>query len=101
MQGRASAFDLLKDVAGLGCPDEGFGAFIVMVDAIEDRRNRLLHAAEDSAAQAVFRQVAEESFDHIQPRATGGREVHVGARAAAEPALDLLVLVGRVVGLAE
>jgi hypothetical protein len=27
--------------------------------------------------------------------------VHVGARAAAEPALDLLVLVGRVVGLAE
>ena len=97
MQGRPSTLDLLQDVGGLGCPDEGFWVFVVMVDVIKDRRNQLLDAAEDSAAQAVFRQVAEESFDHIQPRATGGREVHVEARVAAEPALDLLVLVGRVV----
>ena len=94
MESRPRALDLLQDVGGLGGPDEGFGAFIVMVDVIEDGRNQLLDAAEDSAAQAVFCQVAEKSFDHIQARATGGREVHVEARVAAEPALDLLVLVG-------
>ena len=49
MQGRSSTLDLLQDVGGLGCPDEGFWVFVVMVDLIKDRRNQLLDAAEGSA----------------------------------------------------
>jgi len=56
-----------------------------------------LDAAKDAAAQPVLGQVAEESLDHVQPRAACGREVHVKAGMAAEPALDLGVLMGGVV----
>ena len=93
----ASPLDLFQDVGGFGGPDEGLGAFIVMVDVVEDGCDQLLDTAKDSATQAIFGQVAEESFHHVQPRAAYGREVHVEAGMASEPALDLGMLVGGVV----
>ena len=68
-----------------------------MVDVVEDRCDQLLDAAKHSAPQAIFGQVAEELFYHVQPRATGGREVHVKTGMAPEPALHLGMLVGRVI----
>lgn len=51
----------------------------------------------DTALERVGVQVAEESLDHVEPRSAGRREVHVEARMALEPGLDLRMLVGGVV----
>jgi len=68
-----------------------------MIDVVEDGGDQLFDTAKDSATQAIFGQVAEESFHHVQPGAACGREVHVEAGMASEPALDLGMLVGGVV----
>src|SRR5215469_12318812 len=97
MKRGASPFDLFQDVSGFGGPDEGLGAVIVMVEVVEDGCDQLLDTAKDPATQAIFGQVAEESFHHVQPGAACGREVHAEAGIASEPALDLGMLVGGVV----
>ena len=62
MEGRAGALDLLQYVGSFGGPDEGFGIVVVVIDVVEDRRDQILDAAKDPAAQAVGCEVAEETL---------------------------------------
>ena len=97
MKRGSGTLDLFQDVGGLCGPDEGLGMLVVMVDVLADGLDQFLDAAEDAAAESVLGQVAEEAFHHVQPRAAGGREVHVETRMASEPALHLRMFVRRVV----
>jgi hypothetical protein len=54
---------------------------VVLVDILSDRHDQLLHIAKDPAAEAVLSEIAEESLHHVEPRATGRREVDVESRA--------------------
>ena len=56
-----------------------------------------LDAAEDAAAQAFLGDVAEPSFDQVQPRTAGRDEVNVEARMALEPTPDLGMFMGRII----
>ena len=67
------------------------------VDIFVNGSNQILDAAKDTATDAFRREVAEESFDHVEPRTAGGSEVHVDARTSLQPALDFGVFVGSVV----
>jgi len=69
----------------------------VVVDVLSDRFQEFLNVAEDASAQLLLREIAEEALDHVQPRATGGREVHVEAWVPFQPALYKRMFVGGVV----
>jgi len=97
MKGSAGAFDFLEDVGGLGGPDEGLGVLVVAVDVVIDGSDEFFQAAKHAATQAVVSQVTKEAFYHVQPRAAGGREMHVEARVAAEPWLHAGMFVSGVV----
>ena len=92
-----STFDFLQDIGGGSCPDVRFGVVVVLVDIGVDGPDKFIHTAERPSAQALLREVAEESLDHIEPRRTGRGEVDVESFVAGEPALHLFVFVGRVV----
>ena len=79
MKCNAGAGDLLQDVACLGGPNEGIWVFVVAVDVVANSHDELFEVAEDTAPDAAFGQVAEESLHHVRPRAACGREVHVEA----------------------
>jgi hypothetical protein len=82
-----------------GCPDEGLGLCVVVVDRFVESFDEFQDAAENASLQPVFRAIPEEAFDHVEPRGASRREVHVEARMAFQPALDLGMFVrGIVVG---
>ncbi len=97
MQSGAGAGDLFEDVRGFGCPHEGHWVLVVVVDVVADSGDQLLEFLEGAAPDLVCCQIAEEPFDHVEPRGRGGREAHVEAFVVFEPALDATMLVGRVV----
>ena len=65
MKAPAGAFNLLQDVGGLGGPDETFWLFIMAVDVLVDGGDEFLDATENSAAQSVLSQIAEEALHHV------------------------------------
>ena len=65
MKDCSCAFDLFQDVARLGRPDEWFRGAVVFLDVILNRTDELFYAGEDPAPEPVFREVAEESLDHV------------------------------------
>ena len=97
MECSASTLDLFEDVGSAGRPDEGFGIFVVAVDVTADRHEAFFQIAKHTAPQSVLSEVAEETLHHVEPRRTGGGEVHVESGAAREPALHLGMLMRRVV----
>ena len=76
---------------------KGLGALVVAVDLIADGNDELLQVPENSAPDSAFCQIAEEAFDHVQPRGRSWREVHMEAFVSFQPALDALMFVGTVV----
>jgi hypothetical protein len=54
-------------------------------------------AGKDAAPELILGQVAEESFDHVEPTAAGGREVEMKALVARSPAQNRRVFVGGIV----
>ena len=95
MRGTAGAFDLFQDVTGLGRPDKELRVFVMVSDVVVDSENQLLDAAENAAAQPIFRQVTKKSLYHVQLRATGRGKVRMEPWMASEPALHLFMLVTR------
>ena len=67
------------------------------VDITSDGSDELLEVLEDSASDAVMGQVAEESFNHIEPRSGCRREVNMEAFVHFQPTLDSCMFVSRVV----
>ena len=43
-----------------------------MVDVIADGGDQLFEVMEDAATELVLGEVAEEAFDHVEPRGRGG-----------------------------
>ena len=68
-----------------------------MVNVVLDRLFQLLHAAEDSVANTVAGNVAEPTFDDVQPRAAGRGKVHVKPLVTLQPVLNFGVLVRGIV----
>ncbi len=66
-------------------------------DILLNRRDEFGDAAEDPTPNPLVRQVTEEAFHKVEPRTAGWREMHVNARMALEPSLDLRMLVGGIV----
>src|SRR5262249_50641250 len=97
IQRTASALDLFQNVRGPSRPDEGLGVFVVAVGVISHGPGGVFPIAKNSPAPSVFGEVAEETFHHVQPRRTGGGEVHMKTWVPLEPALNLGVFVGGVV----
>ena len=60
---------------------------------VHDGLDEFLHASEYAAANTLVGQVAEPSFNQIQPGTAGGNEVHVEAGMTLQPVLGLGVLV--------
>ena len=72
---------------------------IALGDVRVNRGNQLRDTAKDPATNLFGRQVSKHTFDQVEPRTAGGREMHVDARVARQPPLDRGVFVrGIVVG---
>lgn len=69
----------------------------MVVDVVTDRRDQLFEILEYATAQLFFRQVAEESFHHVEPGSRSRREVDMEALVSGQPAIYPFMLVGRVV----
>ncbi len=54
-------------------------------------------AGKDASSELILGQVAEESFDHVEPTAAGRREVKMKTLVARRPALNRRVFVGGIV----
>ncbi len=91
------AFHFFENVRGFGGPGEQLGVLIVARDIALDDGDELSNIVECSPAHTLYAQVAEEAFDHVQPRSAGRHEVHLHAWMAPQPALYFGVLMGRIV----
>jgi len=96
IQGLASALDLFEDVGCFRGPNEWLGLIVVLVNISANGHDQLLDIAEAASSQAVFSEIAEEAFDHVQPRTAGRCEVKVKPRMARQPPLHLRMFVRRV-----
>jgi type I restriction enzyme, R subunit len=70
---------------------------VVAVDVSSNGQDEFFEIAKDTAPQPVLGEIAKKAFHHVEPRRTGGREVHMEARVACQPALHLRVLMSGVV----
>ncbi len=66
-------------------------------DISEDAFLESFDAGKDAAPELILGQVAEESFDHVEPTAAGGRVVKMKALMTRRPALNHRVFVGGIV----
>src|SRR3990172_5196096 len=78
-------------------PDEGLGVFVAGGEVDADGVLELAGAAVRPAAQLLLGETGEPALDLVDPGRVGGREVHVEARVARQPAPDERCLVGPVV----
>src|SRR3990172_7321428 len=97
MEAGASTHDFGKDVRGTSGPDEGFRITVVLRDVFVDGVHEFRDIMKDAARQLLFGQITKEAFHHVQPRGTGGREMHMKSRMLSKPGLNLWMLVCRVV----
>ena len=69
----------------------------MFLDISENAFLESFDAGKDAAPELILGQVAEESFDHVEPTAAGGREVEMKALVAHRPAQNRRVFVGGIV----
>jgi len=86
-----------KNVGRLGRPDERLGRLIRGLDIAVDRIDQTRNAREHAALQSLAGQVAEESFDHVQPTGAGRREVNVESPMPLEPFENLRMFMRRII----
>ena len=72
-------------------------AVIVLVDILADRVDQFLDVTEDAAAKPALSEVRGSTLHHVQPRATGRREVDVESGVTSQPPLHLGMLMGSVI----
>src|SRR5215469_17494062 len=87
----------MEDLFGGFGPDEGAGAGVPGGDPVADVGFEGLDRGVAAAADFLVGEVAEPSFDLVDPGRSGGGEVHGEAGVAGEPGLDLGGLVSGVV----
>ncbi len=69
----------------------------MVIDAISYGSDQVLQVLEDTAADAVCSQVAEEPGDHVEPGSLCLREAEMESLMFQQPALDARMFVSRVV----
>ena len=67
IQHGSSAHDFGEYIFRACGPDEGFGAFVVLVDEIVQSLNEFKHATEHTAPEPIFGKVSKEAFHHVEP----------------------------------
>src|SRR5438552_12266808 len=70
---------------------------VKLLDISENAFLESFDAGNDAAPELILGQVVEESFDHVEPTAAGGREVEMRALVARRPAQNRRVFVGGIV----
>lgn len=85
------------DFIWIGGPDEGFWAFVVLIQEAVDGGLEVDERMEYAAFEPSVGQPGEEPLDGIEPGTRGWRKVEGEARVPDEPLADLEVLVGGVV----
>lgn len=88
---------LLKDRICGGGPSERLAVGVVVFDELIDALHKLLDAGERAATDGLVGDQGEEALDLIEPGVVGWDEVHVPARPAGQPNLDLGMAVRGVV----
>ena len=89
--------ELFQDRVG-GCgPAKRLGVLVVRGHEVIDMLHELPDAGERAAPNGFVGNQREESLDLVEPGAVGRDEVHVPARPARKPGLDLRVAVRCVV----
>src|SRR5260370_33269386 len=68
------------------------------LDISEDAFLESFDAGKDAAPELILGTVAETAFDHVEPKAAGGREVKMKTLVARGPVLNRRVFVGGIVG---
>ena len=91
------AGDFGKDVFHIGGPYKRLGVFVMRLDERIDRRFELRYAPETPAPDPFGRDLPKPSFDNVQPRTGGGREMDMKTRMPSQPRFDLRVFVRAVV----
>ena len=69
----------------------------MLIDECVQGLNEFQNAAKNSTAEPVFREVAKETFDHVEPGGTSRREVDMETAMLLQPALNLGVFVSGVI----
>lgn len=69
----------------------------MLLDVMFDGAHQVWRAMEDAAPQLLLGQIPEETIDHVQPRGTGGHEVHREPRLSGQPRFHLGMFVCRIV----
>jgi hypothetical protein len=86
-----------EDGFGLGCPCEGLGVLVAMLNPFVDRVFKFRYIMENASSDALARDLGEEPLDEVEPGAGCWREVELETLVPGEPALHLLCLVGGVI----
>ena len=97
MQCYARSTNFLDNFVCGGCPSKRFWILIMRFDEFFDGPFQIGDALEDAATQTFLRELCEEAFDDIEPRAAGWREVHMEPGVAFHPILHLFVFVRGIV----
>ena len=64
---------------------------------VDDGRDQLLNAAEDSSTQLLLGQFTEKTLDHVEPRGARRSELNRKPWVLGHSGLDFWMLVGRIV----
>src|SRR5258707_5553264 len=91
-----AALHFFQDVRGSGCPDNGLWIGIVRSNVLLNCLDEFTHTAEHSSSDTVDREVAKETFHHVEPRGTCGGKVKVKSRISPLPCFNLVMLMGRI-----
>ena len=89
--------DFLEDHCSVSPPLVSLRLEITFGKVSPDGIHQLVGASETPGKDHVLAQIAEKSFDQVEPRSTGRREVEVKAGMCSQPSHHLGVFVGGVV----
>ena len=58
---------------------------VVILHVLRDRQDEIVNGMEDTATKTTFRDIAKETFDHIEPGSAGGSEMNMKSFIAFHP----------------
>jgi len=93
----STALNFLENIRGGSSPDKWLRFGIVCDNMSFDGFNQFIDATENTAPQAVDREIPEESFNHVKPGGTGRSEMKVESGIAPLPGFDFRMLMGGVI----
>jgi len=81
--------DFFKELVDFLGPNERPGLLVVNPNIFLDGSDKVRNAVKDSSSYLLSRQFTEPSFDQVQPRGTGRREMQMKTRMFLKPVFDI------------